>query len=389
MTTPVRQSVGFPTVANIRKGTPKKKIKKTYDNETKIVEVMGVDLKNKFRIDFLPGTADARKDWHAVHEKDYVKYPENFVTPDGYEVDILHAMIPLTKVWDCWEWQNETYDASGRRIAIADGDHYIMKKDPLTGEILIKDGQPYEKFNVGDAVTYERNGQKKALAMKSIGRLKLFLPEIGRLVSFVLRTSSYIDSRFIFEQLAAIQNIADMLNGGIAGGIPLDIYRVERDSPWQKDGQSHKGKQWFIQIEANKLWVQAAIQRMNQFALTGSNIAGLLQPTTIDLGAMPEQAFTETDDEAEPGGETITGEVTDLDLTPVTEKIEEAKDEIPVMQMYRYNDDHIIQPVRKILGYTVQEAAQTLYEAYKKKLIAQNLTIAEAEQFARDLISPK
>jgi hypothetical protein len=277
-------------------------------------------------------------------------------------------------------------------IARADNDHYLIKKDPLTGEKLIENGEPYQKFEVGDAITYERDGKTIGLAMRSTGRLKLFLPELGRFVSFLLRTSSYIDSLYINEHLAAIQNVADMLNHGVAGGIPLDIYRVERDSPWQKDGQSHKGKQWFIHIEANKDWVQAAIQRMARAALGLSDaMAGLLQPVNVPIENMPEQAFTETDDESEPGAtdEIDDSKVTTLDLSFKEPETEERKEEVPVKQMYRYNDDRIVVPVKKKLGFSTQETAVTLYEAYKKNKIGQALTIEEAEAFARNLIAPK
>lgn len=297
MTTPARQSGSFPTVANIHKGTPKRKMVKNGNN----IEIMGLDLKNKFRINFLPGTAGARESWHALHEKEYVKYPtDKFVIPDGYEVEVLHARIPSASVWHSWDWANETYDASGMKMAKADADHYIMRKDPLTYETVVKDGQPYEKFNVGDALTYERNGKKYALSMKSTGRLKLFLPELGQAVSFLLKTNSYIDSLYINEHLAAIQNVAEWLNGGVAGGIPIDIYRVERDSPWQKDGQSHKGKQWFIQIEANKEWIRSAIERMNKYAL-GETVVGMLKPVNVNTDNLPESAYVEADDETDPG----------------------------------------------------------------------------------------
>src|SRR3990172_504930 len=116
MATPTRQQEAFPTVANIHKGTPKRKIK----NNGKEIEIMGLDLKNKFRIDFLPGTQEARRDWHALHEKDYVRYPDNFTIADGYEVTVLNARVPSASVWNSWSWFNETYDAAGRKIAQAD-----------------------------------------------------------------------------------------------------------------------------------------------------------------------------------------------------------------------------------------------------------------------------
>ena len=64
MSKPVRQQVSFPTVAKIRKGTPKKWMEKN----GKRFPAMGRDLKNKFRIEFLSGTNDIRTVWHNLHE---------------------------------------------------------------------------------------------------------------------------------------------------------------------------------------------------------------------------------------------------------------------------------------------------------------------------------
>jgi hypothetical protein len=304
---PTRQSVGFPTVAKIRKGTPKIK-----QGER---EMMGKDLKNKFRIEFLPGTANIRANWHAIHENDYVKYPTH-ATADGYELEYLRAMIPTESVWDGWTWSNTTFNAAGMLIARADGTHYLTKKDPLTMEYIVKDGEPFTEFHPGDVVSYERDGKTYHLPMKSSGKLSLFLPELGEFVSFELVTSSYIDSLLIEENLRAIQQLANVLNKGIAGGIPLDIYRVQMDSPYHdnKDNKSRKGKQWFIQIKANSAWANAAIKRMTNFALTGDAMSGLLQPGEIQIPQdLPEAAYVENEDEPETvQPESIEGEVQEL-----------------------------------------------------------------------------
>lgn len=297
----VRQSVGFPTVAYIRKGTPKrillnKDTKKPY-------EVMGKDLRNKFRVEFLSGTdfkraggrPSIREIWHSLHADSYVKYGDKYVTPDGYEIEYIRAMIPTAKVMDGWEWSNKTYNASGMLVASADGERYITKKDPLTMEYIVRNGEPYTPFEYGDAVSYKNeNGKTINLKLKSSGRLKLFIPEMGEFVSFELRTSSYIDSLNIQNNLLAIQQIADTINGGRAGGIPLDIYRVEVETPYFAEGKSHKGKQWFIQIKANSDWANNAIRRLSQHAM------GTLQleaPSVVIPSNLPESAMEETDDD--------------------------------------------------------------------------------------------
>lgn len=102
----VRQSGSFPTVAYIRKGTPKQ----IRNKDGRDYNVMGKDLRSKFRIEFLSGTNFKRENgkpsirevWHNLHEKDYVKYGNKFVTEDGYEVSYIRAMIPTANVMDGW-----------------------------------------------------------------------------------------------------------------------------------------------------------------------------------------------------------------------------------------------------------------------------------------------
>ena len=65
------------------------------------------------------------------------------------------------------------------------------------------------------------------------------------------------------------------------------------------------------------------------------------------------------------------------------------KDEAPAVQMYKYNGQEIMLAVKKILGYDHKDTMQTLYEAHNGKRIGDMLTIAEAEEFARNLIAPK
>lgn len=295
-----RQEIGFPTVAYIRKGTPKRIM---LNKDKKEYEAMGRDLKNKFRIEFLSGTDFSRENgkpsirevWHNLHAKDYVKYGDKYVTPDGYEVEYIRAMIPTAKVMDGWEWSNKTYNGSGMLIASADGEKYITKKDPLTMETIVKRGEPYTKFEYGDAITYKNDkGNTINLKLKSSGRLKLFLPEMGEFVSFELRTTSYLDSLNIEQNLKAIQQVANAINGGMAGGIPLDIYRVEIETPYFAEGKSHKGKQWFIQIKANSEWANSAISRLNGYAM---GVPALQSPIVFRPPELPISAIEDDDDD--------------------------------------------------------------------------------------------
>jgi len=256
---------------------------------------MGKDLKSKFRIEFLSGTKDMKAKWQSLHEKDYVKYGSNFVTEDGYEISYIRAMIPTARVMDCWEWSNKTYNGSGMLIASADGEKYITKKDPVTMETIVKRGEPYTPFNYGDAISYNNGKKEVSLELKSSGKLKLFLPELGEFVSFELRTSSYIDSLNIQQNLEAIQQIADAINGGMAGGIPLDIYRVEQPVPYMgEDKKPHTSNQWFVQIKANSEWANQAIARLNGYAM---GVPQLTAPIVFNPPALPVSALEEVDEE--------------------------------------------------------------------------------------------
>ena len=82
-----------------------------------------------------------------------------------------------------------------------------------------------------------------------------------------------------------------------------------------------------------------------------------------------------------------TGEIVTEQPAPETIN-QETGEAVPPVQMYKFNDDRIIQPVKKITGYSIQETAALMSEAHKSGKVALNLTIAEAEDFARKLVSP-
>jgi hypothetical protein len=303
--TSVRQQIAFPTVAKIRKGTPKKYAEK---NGNKYL-AYGDDLKNKFRVEFLPGTDTKREDgkpsiretWHNLYSKEYKKYDsEKYVTDYGYEMSYVLATLPTLRALDGFHWSNATYNGSGMKIAEADDSHYLMKKDPVTMETLIHDGQPFEEFNVGQDFTYEKDGKKQSLKLKSSARLSLFIPSLGEMVAFELRTSSYYDSLYMQQNLMAIQQQANMFNNGVAGGIPLDIYRVEVEVPYMQGGKARKSKQWFIQIKINSEWAKQMMQKLSGFAMAGTtpNPDFNIPFTPPEL---PSVILEETDDDEEEG----------------------------------------------------------------------------------------
>lgn len=295
MALPTRQTAAFPEVAIIRKGTPKQKGQPKNGKDTWI---QGKDLKNKFRINFLPGADKARAAFHAKHEKDYVKYGDKFAVADGYELKEIRAMIPFADSFAGWIWGNEAYN-SGRRIALANDEYYIERRDPLTGSYIVRDGEPREAFRIGDTIKYERNGIDYSLPVKFHGSLRVFLPEIEQFASFTLKTTSFYDRTTIEANLGAIQEIANILNNGISGGIPFYLYRAEKDVAWNhKDGTASRTKIWSIFLRVDEDWVKAAMKRMSNFALTGDQMAGLLQAPEVELEGQANPEDETFDDEA-------------------------------------------------------------------------------------------
>lgn len=276
----VRQQMAFPEVATLRKGTPK--VKGGSRNDF----IQGADLGNKFRVSFYPGTNDAKAAFAAAFPGTYVKYdntyrkPGVYAEPDGFEVERIRAMVPFRSVFDAWDWANEAHSA-GRMVAKADDSHYLMLRDPSTGEYLVKNGEPFMEYAPGMKVAYERNGKQYSLPIRTVGRLKLFIPQIERMVFFTLKTTSFYDRLNIDAQLSAIEFLANTLNGGNAAGIPFFIYRREQEICWNKpDGSAQRIKKWLVNIEADPEWVKAATARMASFALTGTVTVRALAPVT-------------------------------------------------------------------------------------------------------------
>jgi hypothetical protein len=286
-TLPVRQAAAFPEVAIIRKGTPKRKGKPgTNGRETWI---QGTDLKGKFRIQFQPGADEARKRFHALHEKEYKQYGPNFAIPDGYEVKEIRGVIPFADAFYGWYWRNEAYN-SGRLIAAADDQYYITKRDPLNGEYIIRDGVYVNdgvsrlRYAIGDRIEYKRGDRNHVLPVKFHGRLRVLLPELDMLASFTLKTTSWYDLTTIEASLGAIQEMANMVNNGMAGGIPFWMYRAENDVAWNHaDGTASRTKIWSVYLRIDEVAVKALLRRLTNFALTGEAVAGLLQQPEVEL----------------------------------------------------------------------------------------------------------
>jgi len=292
--TTVQQEMLFPVVGKICKGEAKRRVKR----DGRDIEVVGPDLGQRFRVAFSPGTDDLR---------------DGFIQAYGsLEPEIISAILPFRRSQDCLRAHNEAY-MNGRMVAQADGDHYLTLRDPLTGEYLVRNGEPYKPWAPGDTISYERNGKPYVLKFKPHGRLKLVLPYTirpgsVRLVHFILKTTSFYDCVNWEGNLAAIQAFADVLSGGNCGGIPIMIYRKATDIPWSHDdGTVTMTSKWLVYIEIDPAWVADRMDRLRSGLDSGTTLpalpaAGGSTPVmTPPLGVGAPNPEEDDDDDPEEG----------------------------------------------------------------------------------------
>lgn len=290
-----RQSIAFPEVGLVNKGTPKKK----HTKDGREMWIQGSDLGDKFRLSLYPGVSPgiatalnqhtpALQAQHGMSLTP-VTYGPNFATPQGWETTQIRAMLCFPTINESWWWGNTAYN-SGIQIALADDEKFIFLRNPLNvREYLVKDALPHTPYTPGQKISYERNGKKYELPTKTEGRLRVLIPSLGRMVLFTLKTRSFYDRINIDSQMRGIQFMANTLNGGNAGGIPFFLYRRQEEHPWINDnGQATLQKKWHIQVELDRAWVATAMRRMTQFALTGESVKGLLAPVA-DTGQFPTE----------------------------------------------------------------------------------------------------
>lgn len=249
--TTTRQSAAFPTVAILRKGGPKVK----RDGR----EVMGPDLNDRFRVDWLPGVDPSTKElFMSIYQ---TEQPHS-----------LRAMIAFPSVWQSWSTTNEAYWGTSR-FAQADNERYLLLYNPFTWEPIIVRGEPFRPFIPGEVLTFQnKQGEPQAFKLRATTRFDLFLPElVACFVTFQIKTRSSGDLVNLRRNLAAIQAAAVALGQRTgAAGIPLIVSRREDTVQWHKaPGQTIPVKKWLIDIRPDPLskWAKTFADRLSALAL--------------------------------------------------------------------------------------------------------------------------
>jgi hypothetical protein len=99
---------------------------------------------------------------------------------------------------------------------------------------------------------------------KPVGRLQVLIPELRRLVYFVVKTGSWNDCINISRQLGALE-VVQQLRGKHVAGVPLILSRVQDEisTPSGEGGARARRKKWLISIEPDPDWVSEHIAQID------------------------------------------------------------------------------------------------------------------------------
>jgi hypothetical protein len=112
---------------------------------------------------------------------------------------------------------------------------------------------------------------------KASGRLKVFIPDLGRMAFVTVLTTSKLDIINLGSSLKAIESI----NGAVSG-IPLILSRVEREiSTPGEGGKRARRKKWLLQIEASPEWASLQFGAMRDAALLSASREPLMLTSNL------------------------------------------------------------------------------------------------------------
>ena len=270
------RKLSFPEIGQIRKGAPKG------DKGQ-----LGKDL-TYFRVEFDEEETKAA----AVFNKIY-----------GSEPNAINILIPFNDIGQVFDAYLEAYTA-GRMVARSDGEKFIYLIDTKTGEVVVKNGIPLRAYTEGMSVgSYQdQKGKDVQIYCKTVGRLKVVIPELQRLAYMTVMTSSKHDISNLDAQLNALKQV----NEGIIAGIPMVLRRrPKKISTPKADGTRARYTKWMLSIEADPEWVKHKLTAIKTLALPGNGLDLLPEPVDPEEDPIEEGQFTEpteetTEDESGP-----------------------------------------------------------------------------------------
>ncbi len=232
----------FPEIGRIRKG----EAKKLGENKP------GKDL-TYFRFDI------DRNETEAIA---WVK--ENFPK----EPRELFFMLPFRTVEENYYRCREAWVGGGLLHRCSEQEHWedgaIQFERGLDGKPVVDNYRP-EKICELSAIKYinRKTKQTAEAHCKSVGRLKIFFPQMERLVFFTVITTSIHDTENLYNELEGYKNIGPR---GLIG-VPFILKRVPKKiSVPAEDGGRMRLEKWMLHIEVHPKYASKAIRAMTAAA---------------------------------------------------------------------------------------------------------------------------
>ena len=216
--------------------------------------------------------------------------------PEPTDIRVMFPFNEIERVWDTWL---EGYTAS-RMVSRSDGEIYLWLRDGITQEILVKNGidrktgqpRPYVEGQP-DTFYKDSKGNEQPVFCEPTGRLKVVIPELGRMAILLAKTGSIHDVINLSEQLEGFR----YLNQGQLAGIPFFLKRrPNKISTPGKNGKRYRRDSWLMSIEADSQWVRAKLADLKRVALPGNGL-DIEEP---DTPALPEIVAAPPDEDMTP-----------------------------------------------------------------------------------------
>jgi hypothetical protein len=263
----------------------------------------------------------------------------------GAEPQEIRIVFPFAEVWRCFDSWLEAYTA-GRMVARSDGEKFIYKLNAQTNAVEVLNGEPFVPYK-NEPVGYytDREGRQQPIMCRPVGRLKVVIPELHRLVYFVVLTGSKHDIGNISAQLEALSRI----NNGSIMGVPMVLKRRPKPISCPKpDGTRARYIKWMLSIEADPRWVEAKMLALDAGAMPDVKL--LSNPPEIEEeGTEEDLKETEFD---HPSEEIREGEIQDGEIEePGLMSLESAENEVG-SDGKRYGDCTNKELQGKLIGIT-------------------------------------
>lgn len=179
-----------------------------------------------------------------------------FASIYGNQPQAVNVFLPYDTTDENFEaWQEEWI--AGGLVHRCDGQHITVQREGSTYVTLSQvEPWPCPYFSGQKQRTKQNPG------CKQVGRLKVIIPELGRLAYVVALTTSIWDISEIHANLKAYEALRGSLRG-----IPFVFSRVPRMISTPSGNGRARREKWLWHIEADAQWVQAQLSVMQRQAL--------------------------------------------------------------------------------------------------------------------------